>query len=250
MGRRTSPREAGPPARLGSPVPHDIATEAVVPHEIATNGAVVEVRPADLRSRGDAAREGPPVGVAVLRRDALVRAYRQGYGAASKAEKGRLLDEFVARSGYHRKRAIRLLGHGIAGPRQPPFDDAVRDALVVLWEAAGHVGSRRLKALMPRLVPTLVAEGRLPKNLVMQGKLLVVSAATIDRLIAPARDRRRLEKRIGPVSSALTALAAFRIPSDLPPEERAHLQALHSAVLDKVRRLSQLRDLSAPKAPE
>lgn len=45
-------------------------------------------------------------------------------------------------------------------------------------------------------------------------------AATIDRLIARARGRRRLEKRIGPVSPALTALAAFRIPSDLPHLDR------------------------------
>ena len=131
MGRPTSRREAGPPARLGSPVPHDIATEAVVPHQIATDEADVEVRPADLCSRGDAAREGPQVGVAVLRRDALVHAYHQRYREAWKAEKGRLLDEFVARSGYHRKHAMGLLGHGVAGPRRPPFDDAVKDALVV-----------------------------------------------------------------------------------------------------------------------
>ena len=37
----------------------------------------------------------------------LLSALRCRYGVSSKKEKGRILDEFVAVSGYHRKHAIR-----------------------------------------------------------------------------------------------------------------------------------------------
>ena len=43
----------------------------------------------------------------------LVRAVAARYGTATKAEKARILDEFVAISGYHRKHAIRLLTVGL-----------------------------------------------------------------------------------------------------------------------------------------
>ena len=42
----------------------------------------------------------------------LVAAIRGRYWRASRREKGRILDEFVASTGYHRKWAIRLLRDG------------------------------------------------------------------------------------------------------------------------------------------
>ena len=39
----------------------------------------------------------------------LVAAIRERYGAATREEKGRILDELVAVAGYHRKHAIRVL---------------------------------------------------------------------------------------------------------------------------------------------
>jgi len=46
----------------------------------------------------------------------LVDAVQARYLRATRAEKGRMLDEFVATTGYHRKRAITLLRHG--APRE------------------------------------------------------------------------------------------------------------------------------------
>ena len=57
------------------------------------------------------------------------------YTAGSREEKRRILDEFVAVSGYHRKSAIRLLAGApvaqVAAPRGRPrrYDAAVREAL-------------------------------------------------------------------------------------------------------------------------
>jgi hypothetical protein len=42
----------------------------------------------------------------------VVAAIRERYGAATRAEKSRILDELVAVAGYHRKHAIRVLCRG------------------------------------------------------------------------------------------------------------------------------------------
>ena len=41
----------------------------------------------------------------------LAEVLRARYGISSKNAKSRILDEFVKTSGYHRKYALRLLGH-------------------------------------------------------------------------------------------------------------------------------------------
>ncbi len=48
--------------------------------------------------------------VSMATRRELLAAIRQRYGAATREEKGRILDELVAVAGYHRKHAIRVLG--------------------------------------------------------------------------------------------------------------------------------------------
>jgi hypothetical protein len=61
------------------------------------------------------------------------------YRASAAADRLRILTEFVAVTGYHRKHAIRVLNgdpHAVSlkrGGRLRVYDDAVREALVVLW---------------------------------------------------------------------------------------------------------------------
>ena len=75
-------------------------------------------------------------------KSALARRYR----ISSRVEKGRILDEFVAVTGYHRKHAMRLVrcdpdGRQTAGRRNRSriYQDVERDALILLWEAADRV---------------------------------------------------------------------------------------------------------------
>lgn len=74
----------------------------------------------------------------------LVGAIADRYKRSCKGEKARILDEFVRITGYHRKHAIRVLGRdarvGAPEARARPrvYDEAVRQALVVLWEASSQ----------------------------------------------------------------------------------------------------------------
>ncbi|WP_245444659.1 hypothetical protein [Microvirga sp. KLBC 81] len=122
-------------------------------------------------------------------RSELIEAIIERYRSSRRADKQRILDEFVAVTGYHRKHAIRVLCRRESKPsaaRQHAtrYDARVREALVVLWEASDRLCSKRLKPMIPILLPALARYGRLDVDDELQGKLLTVSAATMDRLLS------------------------------------------------------------------
>ena len=123
----------------------------------------------------------------------VVAAIRERYGAATRAEKSRILDELVAVAGYHRKHAIRVLCRGepevTPGPahRRQVYGEHDRDALIVLWETSDRICSKRLKPLIPVLLPALERHGRISLAEDARARLLAVSAATMDRLLSDVR---------------------------------------------------------------
>jgi hypothetical protein len=127
-------------------------------------------------------------------RDELVEAISARYARSDRAEKARILDEFVAVTGFHRKHAMRLLrggpSAGRAGPRpeRRVYDDAVRAALLVLWEASDRVCGKRLKALVPVLVEAMERHGHLALAPEVRAGVLGMSAATIDRALRSVRE--------------------------------------------------------------
>src|ERR1035438_5332988 len=97
--------------------------------------------------------------ISMATRKELLAAIGSRYRAASRSEKERILDEFVATTGYHRKHAIRALGAGAPVIRPPAvrnrlYDEAVKQALIVLWEASDRLWAsphrRRLRLRPPR----------------------------------------------------------------------------------------------------
>ena len=126
-------------------------------------------------------------------RDELVAAIAERYGRSNRAERGRILDEFVAVTGFHRKHAARLLGGGLQGRQTGPrparrvYDDAVRQALIVLWEASDRICGKRLKALIPTLVEAMERHSHLQLAREVRAGLLSISAATIDRALREVR---------------------------------------------------------------
>ena len=78
-------------------------------------------------------------------RKELLEALRARYGRASKGGKGTILNEFAMVSGYHRKYTIRLLRSRMEVTSSPAvisqrvYGEAVKNALIVVWEAANGV---------------------------------------------------------------------------------------------------------------
>ena len=126
-------------------------------------------------------------------RDELIVAVSQRYGRASRGERGRILDEFTAVTGLHRKHAVRLLRGGTPSRRCGPrpgrrvYDVAVREALIVMWEASDRVCGKRLRPLMPLLLEAMERHGHLQLALEVRSGLLSMSAATIDRALQAIR---------------------------------------------------------------
>ena len=111
------------------------------------------------------------------------------YWGSTWKEKGRILDEFVSSTGYHRKHAVELLNHGIpkraSKKRMPPrrYDESVRLALVAVWKAANRICARRLMPFLPDFVAALERFGHLSLNKEVREHLLAMSSATADRLL-------------------------------------------------------------------
>lgn len=122
-------------------------------------------------------------------RTELANAVRDRYVAATVKEKHKILAEFIAATGYHEKSAIRVLNSPPVPKRRQTrqrlslYDEADRTALIVLWEASDRVCGKRLKALLPILLPALERNGHLKLDEQIRPKILSMSAATIDRLL-------------------------------------------------------------------
>jgi hypothetical protein len=123
----------------------------------------------------------------------LVAALQTRYGKADRAGKARLLDEFCAATGYHRKHAIRVLRQGPPPPRAGHggrarvYSAVVIGALRLCAEASGWLCGKRLAPFLAELVPALEAEGALRLEPLVRSQLLAMSAATIDRRLRPYR---------------------------------------------------------------
>ena len=106
--------------------------------------------------------------VSMATRNELVAALRERYAVSSRPERGRILDEFAAVSGFHRKHAMRLLRdeqppRRQTGPRpgRRVYDDGVREALIVIWEASDRVCGKRLRPLVPIMLEAMERHGHL-----------------------------------------------------------------------------------------
>ena len=157
--------------------------------------------------------------VSMETRRELITAVRARFTAASRVGKGRILDEFVAVTGHHRKHAIRLLASpdrkcGLPRARMRIYTAAVREALVVVWEASDRICGKRLKVLVPTLIGSLERHGHLRLDPEIRDRLLRVSASTIDRLLTDVRIAGRGGRRRTTLSSAVRRAVPVRTFSD------------------------------------
>ena len=125
-------------------------------------------------------------------RHAYLEAIIDRYRKADKKTKAVILDEFCAVCGYNRKYAIRLLNrHRKRSKRRPGRKPVYRStelmtALKRIWLTTDQMCSKRLVVAIPLWLPFYEQAYEQLSNEVKE-KLLSISAATIDRLLAPTR---------------------------------------------------------------
>ena len=138
--------------------------------------------------------------ISMSARRELVAAVVVRYRTAERDEKGRILDELTAVTGWHRKHAVRALSANGKGAKerrcpQPTYGEAIRDALIAFWEASDRVCGKRLKVMIPVLLPSLEHHGRLSLGPTDRTLVLTISAATIDRMLSNVRSAARGGRR-------------------------------------------------------
>lgn len=114
------------------------------------------------------------------------------YQRSGREHKTKILDEFCAVCGYHRKFALRLLNRGLKRKGHKPgpkvrYDQArLLPTLKEIWLCGDQPCGKLLKAMLPlwvRFMPEL--------DRTIQRDLLSMSAATLDRMLKPLRFRYR-----------------------------------------------------------
>ena len=97
----------------------------------------------------------------------LRKTIRDRYQASSRKDNNRSLDEFITVTGYHRKHGVRLpgpvggkdQGFGVNGRRIN--NQAVREAVILVWETLARIYDKRLKAALPHLIEHMERHGHL-----------------------------------------------------------------------------------------
>ncbi|MFN0110393.1 MAG: transposase family protein [Blastocatellia bacterium] len=149
-------------------------------------------------------------------RKTVTKLYAGRYQRATKREKAVILTEFLSLTKYNRCYGAWLLRHQgkrvtvspqkiVEGDvskstprvRSAYYDQAVKTALVKVWSLMDGVCSKRLAPALPKLIPKLESCGELKLKASVREKLMKLSSATIDRLLAEERAALGSGKKVG-----------------------------------------------------
>lgn len=133
---------------------------------------------------------------------AITQAMRRRYNKASKSAKALMLDELVALTGWCRNyasRALRREPKKRGGPetrgRKKTYTPEVMIPLRKVWASMDYACGKRVAAGMADILDALLRSGELSCGPHVIEMLRVMSAATIDRILAPDRATTALKGR-------------------------------------------------------
>jgi|WetSurMetagenome_2_1015567.scaffolds.fasta_scaffold179231_1 hypothetical protein len=130
----------------------------------------------------------------------LIKHYRKQYKGATKKAKSQILAIILEATGYSRKHAIALLNHpsspskAVKRPRCSRYAH-LYETLRFVWAASNFICGKRLKPFLPEMLRSLKRHSEIRVSKADEALLLTASAATIDRLLAPARRQIHLKGR-------------------------------------------------------
>jgi transposase InsO family protein len=177
----------------------------------------------------------------------LTRVMARRYRGADRRGKGHILDEFVATTGYVRAYAAlllreygkeRLVGGGgetkrivgtkrrrKGGGRPTRYGAEVQRAVQRLWKHFGYLCGKRLVVVIRASLPYLDAWDGLRVEQRTRDALATISAASVDRLLAPARKKLLYKGRAHTrPASALKAQIPVRTFSEWDKVAPGHVQ--------------------------
>lgn len=126
----------------------------------------------------------------------LLETVQPRYLKAKKVEKQKMLDEFTAATGYHRKHAIRVLKNqrqvqnhlkGKTKTFKTIYTGEVVSVLEQVWDIYGQICSKRLQPFLPEAIKILERCQEIELSKDTKELLLKISSASIDRCLRPVR---------------------------------------------------------------